>query len=287
MLTSSAARSAARRRHFDRTVASIQELIRSGWTYSDIRAEFRANRWQRIGRAIVLHNGVPNSAELRRAALIFLGPRGVLTAFSALDEWGLEGWKRDQVHVLVPGGARVVRPAGLPLRVHYTGDWSKVQMHISRRLHRPAPAAVLAASTFALPRPACGILAATVQQRLIRPADLIEAIERAPRVRHRAALLAATHDIAQGAHALSEIDFARLCRSASLPEPSRQAIRKDRSGKRRYLDVEWDLPDGRRVVVEVDGALHLAVTRWWQDQLRQNEVSISGRLVLRYPRVVV
>ena len=34
----------------------------------------------------------------------------------------------------------------------------------------------------------------------------------------RAVLLAAAHDIAQGAQALSEIDFARLCRSGGLPD---------------------------------------------------------------------
>jgi len=40
-------------------------------------------------------------------------------------------------------------------------------------------------------------------------------------------------------------------------------------------------------VVEVDGALHLAVGRWWDDQLRQNERTIAGDTVLRFPSVVV
>ena len=262
-------------------------MIEDGWTFDEIRSQFRAHRWQRVGRAAVLHNGAPTADELRRAALIVLGPRVVLTAFTGLAEWGLVGWEREPVHVLVPRGARVKRPQGLPLRIHYTGDWGRVRMHDGRRLHRPAPAAVVAASTFALPRPACGILAATVQQRIARPNDLIRALEQAPRTRHRRVLLAAGHDIAQGAQALSEIDFIRLCRSAGLPEPTRQAVRRDRSGRRRYLDVEWVLPDRRRVVVEVDGALHLAPKRWWADQLRQNELVISGDRVLRYPSVVV
>ncbi|HEY3715182.1 MAG TPA: hypothetical protein VGL39_11700 [Jatrophihabitantaceae bacterium] len=61
----------------------------------------------------------------------------------------------------------------------------------------------------------------------------------------------------------------------------------DRSGQRRYLDVMWRRSDGRHVVVEVDGALHLAASRWWSDQLRQNELTLSDAIVLRFPSVVV
>lgn len=287
MLTDAATRGLLERVPFDAAVTSVNALVRIGWTSAGIRAQVRAGRWQRIGRAIVLHNGDPTTAELRRAALTVLGPRAVLTAFTALEEWGLCGWERAAVHVLVPRGARVVRPEQLPLRVHYTGAWRPATMHLRRGLHRPAAAAVIAASTMSRPREACGILAATVQQRITRPIDVIEAVERSSRVRHRAEILAAAHDIAQGAHALSEIDFIRLCRAARLPVPVRQAIRTDRFGRRRYLDAEWLLPDGRRVVAEVDGALHVVARQWWDDQLRQNELAIDGDVVLRFPTVVV
>jgi very-short-patch-repair endonuclease len=67
----------------------------------------------------------------------------------------------------------------------------------------------------------------------------------------------------------------------------RQAVRPDPNGRRRYLDAEWDREDGQRVVVEVDGALHLAVRQWWGDQARQNELAIAGAIVLRFPSVAV
>ena len=67
-----------------------------------------------------------------------------------------------------------------------------------------------------------------------------------------------------GSEALSEIDFARLCRRHCLPAPTRQAIRIEPSGRRRYLDAEWRLRDGRRVAVEVDGAVHLAQRKWFE-----------------------
>jgi hypothetical protein len=156
-----------------------------------------------------------------------------------------------------------------------------------RGLHRLAPALVLAASSFKTTRPACGLLAAAVQQRLTTGGELTTAVLAASRTRHRASLLAALTDIAQGAQALSEIDFVRLCRRYRLPEPLRQAVRIEPNGRRRYLDVEWRLPDGRIVAAEVDGALHLTPQRWYDDQLRQNEMVIGGTLVLRYPSVVV
>jgi very-short-patch-repair endonuclease len=53
------------------------------------------------------------------------------------------------------------------------------------------------------------------------------------------------------------------------------------------LDVEWDLPDGRRIIAEIDGAAHIEIDEWVPDQLRQNEVVIDGALVLRFPSVVV
>ena len=231
-----------------------------------------------------MHNGELSRAELMSAALVNHGPRSVLTSFTAAERAGLTGWQRDEIHVLVPAGARVIR---LPwTRTHYTGDWPSVRR---RAGHSQAlgPALLVAAGGLGSPRAACAVLAAGVQQRLLRPEDLVAALDEAPRVRHRAVLLAAARDISQGAHALSEIDFARLCRTYGLPEPVRQAVRREPGGRRRYLDAEWRRSDGRRVVAEIDGALHLIATRWWDDQLRQNELVIADNIVLRYPTVVV
>jgi len=268
------------------SVATSVDLVREGWSDDEVRAQLAARRWQRHGRAVVLHGGSPTPAERRRVVLLNCGERALLTAFTAAEVHGLRGWARPTVHVLVPAGARV-REVGEPVRLHYTGGWAQVEAIPGRRLHRCAPALVLAASTFAHPRPACGILAAAVQQRLVTTDQLRAALERATRTRHRRQLGAALDDIGQGAQAMSEIDFGRLCRHAGMPEPTRQAVRVGPGGRRRYLDAEWIRRDGRRVVVEVDGALHLSPRRWWDDQLRQNELVIADDIVLRFPSVVV
>jgi very-short-patch-repair endonuclease len=75
---------------------------------------------------------------------------------------------------------------------------------------------------------------------------------------------------------------------AAFPDAAiRQQVRVESSGRRRYLDVEVECADGRRLAIEIDGGLHLAPQRWWDDQRRHNEVVISGRPVLRFPTVVV
>jgi hypothetical protein len=266
-------------------VATRQELAARGIGHARIAAQLSALRWRRIGTAIVLHNGPLTPDQARRVATINCGPRAVLTSFTGAAAWGLTGWERAEVHVLAPGGT--TRPEVEGLVLHRTRDWERADIAHARRLHRLAPSLVLAAASFARPRPGCAILATGVQQRLCRPADLLAALDNAPRVRHRAALIAATHDIAQGAQALSEIDFRRLCRRYGLPQPTSQAVRIEPDGRRRYLDAEWRLADGRVLAAEVDGAIHLAPERWIDDQLRQNEVVIGGTLVLRYPSVVM
>jgi hypothetical protein len=259
-------------------------LEAQGWSASAITAQLDARRWQRWGRAIILHNGELSPDEFRIAALVHHGPRAVLTSHTAAQLLGLSGWSREDVHVLVPRGARI-RP--LPgTRLHFTDRWDVSEHVASRRIHRLAPALALAASGFTSARPACGILAAGVQQRLVRPATLRQTLTIATRIRHRHVLLKAVDDIEQGSHALTEIDFIALCRREGLPRPSQQSVRRAPDGRRRYLDAVWELRDGRRVVAEIDGANHLRSDQWMADTWRQNELVIDGDFVLRYPSIL-
>lgn len=266
-------------------IATTRRLEAQGWSRAAVRAQLDARRWQRCGRALVLHNGPLHPDELADVALLNCGPRAALTAFTLAAERGLQGWTRDVIDVLVPGGARICRPPGLHLRIHWVGDWRAQE--VWGRRHALAPALVVAAATLRNPRPACGLLAAGVQQRLVTAVQLRRAAAANPRVHHRAALLLALADIEQGSEALSEIDFVRLCRRSGLPVPVRQGVRTERSGRRRYLDAEWVSRSGQRIVVEVDGALHLAPGKWWDDQLRQNELVLTRHVVLRFPSAVV
>jgi very-short-patch-repair endonuclease len=131
---------------------------------------------------------------------------------------------------------------------------------------------------------ACAVVAAGVQQRLVRPGELRAALDRRPSLRRRRLLLRTIGDIDGGAQSLSEIDLVRLCRRHRLPRPSQQVARRDSEGRQRWLDAywaEWGLH------VEVDGAVHVEARQWWADMRRQNEVWIGGDRLLRFPAYVL
>jgi hypothetical protein len=131
------------------------------------------------------------------------------------------------------------------------------------------------------PRYACALLAAVVQQRLCTVAELDDEMRHVGRIRHKAHLRLALQDIAGGSQALSELDLMVLCRRFSLQPPVRQVRRRDASGRVRFLDAEWRLPDGRSVVLEVDGSHHMRAEHWESDMRRERQVVTSGSVVLR------
>jgi hypothetical protein len=270
-----------------RLITTWTALRARGVSPDRIRAQLRAGRWRRWGYAIALHNGPLTREQQWFVARAHGGPQALLTGFTAAEAFGLRGWQREQVDVLVPLGARCVVGSPVPLRLHRVRDWDSVQRHGQAPVHRAADALLRASATFPSPRPACGLLAAAVQQRIVSAAELSDGLDRACRIRHRSLLRAAVADIGQGAQALSEIDFVRLCRRYRLPPPDQQTVRRERGGRRRYLDATWRRKDGRLVVVEVDGALHLDQRRWWDDQHRQNEIVLSDAIVLRFPSIVI
>jgi very-short-patch-repair endonuclease len=123
-----------------------------------------------------------------------------------------------------------------------------------------------------------------VQQRLVLPEALSAAMAHRKRVPRRALIAATLGDILGGAQALSELDFCELTRRYQLPEPSRQAFRRDEAGRMRWLDAYWERA---RLVVEVDGLWHMDAAQWWADMRRDNELTAHGYRVLRFPAFAV
>jgi hypothetical protein len=131
-----------------------------------------------------------------------------------------------------------------------------------------------------LPLRGCALLAALVQQRLVRASELRSVVQAAGTLPHRRLYLNVAGDIEGGAHSLLEIDFRALARAAGLPAPRGQSVRLDRLGRRRYLDADFDV-----FGVEVDGAVHLKPLAWWDDMFRLNDIVIADKPMLRFPSV--
>lgn len=272
-------------------VARRDQLAAAGVTSDDVAAQLRARRWQTLGPIVVVtHNGPLTAAQLQWIGVLHCGPRAALAARSAATAGGLTGWELDVIEIVVPRGTTVPDLPGIPLLVHESRRLRHSGLHPIARPSRTRieRSLVDAAAWSSTDRAACDILCAGVQQRLTTAPRLLLALSEAGRIRRRSLLTATTHDIDGGAQALSEIDFHVLCRRWRLPaQVVRQEVRRDRFGKRRYLDVVLIGPDGRSTRIEIDGALHLLVLSYWDDMARQNELTIAGRPVLRFPSVAV
>jgi len=270
-------------------VCSRSQLHELGIGRGHVRQQCAARRWRMFGSDVVLlHTGPLTERSRLWAVALSCPPGGVLGSWTALELGGLDGWHRDPVHIVVARGQRPPTLAGVVVhesRRHFPADQALLE---GLPVHRIERAAVDAAAWSRSARTAVGLLAAVVQQRLSTPARLAEALETAGKVRHHRVLALALGDISGGSQSLAEIDFVRFCRIHDLPEPDRQARRKDARGRWRYLDVEWRLPAGRVLVVEIDGIGHLEATRWYDDLLRTAELPPDdGRTLIRLPATAV
>lgn len=249
-----------------------------------IRHRLTAGRWRLAHRAVyVTHSGPVSEHQRRWIAALAVG-RGRITplaGLSALAVLGLRGFPSRPIHVLLGAARRDTDPPP-GVVVHRTRHLPSEDRHHagSPPCTMPARSLLDAAQWARSDEEAVAIVAAGFQQRLVGLADVEPVLARMPHLRRRPVIVAAVADAAGGAESIFEVDFARLCRRAGLPEPSRQVARTDRSGRRRYRDVyfdEWG------VHVEIDGGQHMDVKAWYADMRQHNEVAIAGERLLRFP----
>jgi very-short-patch-repair endonuclease len=259
-------------------VTSRDALLALGLTHVDVRTEVAAGRWRCHGlQTVALHCG-PIGVDARRWQAIWETGAGVaaLDGVTALQVAGLRNYVDEEVHVSVIHTASVKHLPGV--RLH------KVIRRLPDELSssgpprtRPAVAALRAASWAVSDRQAALILLMTVQQRLATPRQMLELSARMPGRRRRGFVRRILFDAADGVQSLGELDFARMCRSRGLPEPSRQVVRRGPRG-RIYLDVRWE---DSRLVVEIDGAQHREGLNVTADNLSRNAVTLQHDRVLR------
>jgi hypothetical protein len=257
----------------------------------ELRWRLKSGRWQRPCRGVVVaHSGPLTHEQILRVASIWAGRGAVLAGLTAARLQGFRGFEEraNSIHLLLPAArtARDTRPP-FPVIVHYSRNLTRRDIHPARQppQTRIARSLVDAAAWMVTDRGAQAVLAAGVQQRLVRIDDLMAEIDGNERLRRRRLIRTTLADIAGGAHALSELDFTRLVvRQFALPQPDRQVPRRDGQGRRRWLDACWERA---RLIVEIDGAAHMDALQYWDDMDRGNDLTLDRYQLMRFPAWVV
>ena len=234
-----------------------------------------AHHWTRVGEGVaVTHSGTPSRDQFRWAAIVHAGRGAALDGDAALQLLGVRRLHAVRYDVSVPPTRTVaaVDADGLSMKPHRTKHvtrWTSVVHGLPTV--RIDLATLHAAAWAPSDREAELRLCLVVQQRKTTAPNLRSVLQKQPRLRRRALLLEVLDDVELGAHANSELDFLRFCRSHGLPLPDelQVAVRADGT---RYLDARYRR---QRVVIEVDGAHHMWVEQWDADALRSLEVLVA------------
>ena len=262
-------------------VLSWRQLGELGVPRGLVRNKVASGRWARRTEEVFTTTTGPLSREQRLwLAVLHCGPHAMVGGLAAAALHGLKNWERDDVCVIVVNDDSFEPVDGV--EIFRTRRRMGLLRHPSSLpTCRLEPAVLLWAAHTPVLRSGLGVLAAVVQQRLTTPealacwVDLLKPLRRAPAMR---ALLA---DLAGGSQSLAEVDVVRMCRDNGLRVPDRQVPRRDSTGVLRFTDCEWDLPDGRTLVLEVDGAFHIEVRQYELDVRRQRRITTPTRVVIR------
>ena len=226
---------------------------------------------------VATHSGAVTWQQQCWAAVLKVAP-AALSGDAGLAEWGLALGKVGVIDVVRAGtaGKKWRFEDGALLRPHQMGRFDElVTVSPSGMPVVIAPLAVFHAVVWApSPRAAELRVAVAVQQGIASPAAIREQVlshEHLPRAQQALVVL---DDVELGAHAMSELDFLRLCRSHGLPEPDELQVRVRVGGRTRYLDGRYARQGVR---FEIDGQHHMLVANWEQDLVRGNDLAITGR----------
>jgi hypothetical protein len=265
-------------------------------TEGQLRWQITSGRWQKPARGVVVSQSGPlTDTQLLRAVLLRAGPQATLAGLTAARLDGLKGFddklpvREIPIYLLVPvGHKRRTPPLGLSVISHYSRALTDRDVHPTRqpRRTRIARSLIDAAAWMTTDRGSMAVLAAGVQQGLVRVDDLRLVANRTETLRRHKLIIDALADIAGGSQAISELDFMRLVvRPFGLPEPSRQEARRDQRGRRRWIDAAWD---DCKVAVEIDGAHHTEdPLQRWDDMERDIDLMLDGYRTLRFPAWLV
>lgn len=235
--------------------------------------------WQSLLPGVYLtHTGIPADGEREMAALLYAGPRSVLTAQAALRRYDLSGHRTDWVDVLVPqrtqradaGFARLHRTIRLPERVAVAGEIRYV-----------LPPRAVADAVRGLPnlRDVRAVVAEAVQRGRCSLQLLAEELDNGPSQKS-ALLRQALSEVMDGVRSTAESDLRDLIIWAKLPTPLYNPKLLVDGEFLAQPDCWW--PD-QGVAAEADSrAWHLSPQDWENTVARHARMSAQRIIVLHF-----
>ena len=261
-------------------LVSQSQLNELGVTRATVRSHLRARRWSQRSPSVFSVTTGPLSWEQQLwRAVLHAGAGALIGGLTAAKVQGMRGWERDTVTVLVHDDLSFDDLDGVTFfRTRRPLDPMRAPHRLP--LCQVAPAVLLFAAYEPHRRTAHGAVAASVQQRLTTVPELATWLVRFKPLKGARGFRALLDDLGSGAQSLAEVDLRRACRRFGLARPDSQRERRDRSGRRRYTDAEWQLPDGRTLVLEVDGAFHDDILQAADDRARNRKLTTARRTVI-------
>ena len=263
-------------------VISRRQALLCGLPHSTL-GRYRApgGPWQRLLPGVYLAvTGTPTQDQREMAALLYAGPRSLLTGAAAMRRHHLRPAGPDVVDVLIPwrrtrqstGFVRVHRTTRMPERLYVTG---KI------RFAKAARAVADAARSLTRFDDVRHVVCEAVQRRACTVAELTEELEAGP-MPGSALFREALAEVGDGVRSVAEADFRVLIRGSGLPKPVFNAHLFDADGIFIATVDAWWQEAG--VAAEVDSrAYHLAAADQDRTTERHDRLAAHGILPLHFP----
>lgn len=268
-------------------VISRRQALGCGLTATDVSRRVRRRDWSTVHPGVyVAHTGPLTWRQRAWAAVLACGDAALdgRSAVRAHEHAGRRVTDDDRpIEVLVRQGGRSAPLDGVRIRQSRRYD-DLVQRHLSPPRLRYEDAIILLADRATREIDRIATLADACGSRRTTPARLLNRIEAAARVRHRASMRAVLADIAQGTCSVLEHAYlTRVERAHGLPRGLRQVPAVAEDGRRMFRDVVYAGSRPRwRQIIELDGRLgHEATTDRDRDLERDLDAALSNTDTIR------
>jgi hypothetical protein len=261
-----------------RGVITRRQALAAGLTEKAIVVRLQSGRWQRLQTGVyAAFSGEPPRPAILWAAVLRAGHGAVLSHQTAAELHGLIDTPARLIHLTVPSGNQVRRPAGTT--VHYSArlDQTRHPALLPPRSRVEDNVLDLVGDATSLDE-VVSLISLAVGRRRTTAQLILAALACRRRMRWRADIVRALEITAEGAQSVLEHRYVtRVERPHGLPRGSRQRV-VSRNGAHQYQDVSYDY---YLVVVELDGlAAHPPESRW-RDVRRDNTNTAEGMATLR------